>query len=102
MAQWSVVTDRPTVPVWLIADSVIERSELAGDQVRWVVELPMGAEPILRMLRGVVSVRPALRRIDRNRGRSSKSTHLSTGSLQAWPGRVDPPEVRLRSTAPDG
>ncbi len=59
MARWVVVAARRSAAVWAIADRVIERRQLEGDRVRWIVEVPHAMEVLLWLVPGVLSVDPA-------------------------------------------
>ncbi len=56
MARWAVTAARRGVPVWVMADRVIEHAQLEEDRVRWIVEVPHAMEALLWMVPGVLSV----------------------------------------------
>ncbi len=59
MSRWVVVTTALKVAVAFVVDRVIERTELEDGHVRWLVACPYGAQELIRLVPGVISVDPA-------------------------------------------
>lgn len=55
---WRVTTATLRLPWWVAAARVVERTDAEEGRFRWTVEAPNEADPVLRLLPGVLTVEP--------------------------------------------